>query len=156
MNFHRISKLIKSILPGILVAGLIFAANTYYDLDLGKVIIQEITRIVGQLETTATTTLATLSGNVGIATGLPNYKLDVAGNVRLGASTSTEIVLQGYIQSSVIPYLDNQYLLGSESYRWANLYSREASIGEPISKITISTSTIEGTATTTIKVEMLN
>jgi hypothetical protein len=68
MNFNRISKLLKTILPGIIVAGLIFGANLYYDLDLGRVIVNEITRIIGMFETTATTTLATVSGYVGIKT----------------------------------------------------------------------------------------
>jgi hypothetical protein len=81
MNFHRISKLIKAILPGIIVAGLIFGANVYYDLDLGKVIVNEITRIVGMFETTATTTLATVSGYVGIKTATPTEALTVSGNI---------------------------------------------------------------------------
>jgi len=81
MNFNRISKLLKTILPGIIVAGLIFGANLYYDLDLGKVIVNEITRIIGMFETTATTTLATVSGYVGIKTATPTEALTVAGNI---------------------------------------------------------------------------
>jgi hypothetical protein len=71
---------ILAILPGIIVAGLIFAANTYYDLDLGKVVIEEITKIVGQLETTATTTLATISGFVGVGTASPEALLHIYGS----------------------------------------------------------------------------
>jgi hypothetical protein len=81
MNFHRISKLIKAIFPGLIVAGLIFGANLYYDLDLGKVIVEQITKIIGMFETTATTTLATISGYVGIATSTPTEALTVSGNI---------------------------------------------------------------------------
>jgi len=73
------------ILAGLIVASLIWGADTYYDLDLGKVIIEEITKIIGQFETTATTTLATLSGYVGVATTSPSYTLTVAGE--LGVSS---------------------------------------------------------------------
>jgi PKD repeat protein len=77
----KYKKLFSAILPGIIVAGLIFGANLYYDLDLGKVIVNEITRIVGMFETTATTTLATLSGYVGIKTATPTEALTVSGNI---------------------------------------------------------------------------
>jgi len=77
MNSKSLKKVFTAILPGIIVAGLIFGANLYYDLDLGKVVVQEITKIIDQLETTATTTLATLSGNVGIGTTDVTAKLTV-------------------------------------------------------------------------------
>ena len=84
MNFkkhNKIRKVLLAILPGIIVAGLIFGANVYYDLDLGRVIVNEITRIIGMFETTATTTLATVSGYVGIKTATPTEALTVSGNV---------------------------------------------------------------------------
>ena len=81
MNFKTIKKILIAVFPGIVVAGLIFGANLYYDLDLGKVIVEQITRIVGMFETTATTTLATLSGYVGIKTATPTEALTVSGNI---------------------------------------------------------------------------
>ncbi|MCR6624654.1 MAG: hypothetical protein NDF58_08790, partial [archaeon YNP-LCB-024-027] len=81
MNSKSLKKVFTAILPGIIVAGLIFGANLYYDLDLGRVIVNEITRIIGMFETTATTTLATISGYVGIKTATPTEALTVAGNI---------------------------------------------------------------------------
>jgi len=77
----KYKKLFSAILPGIITAGLIFGANLYYDLDLGKIIVEQITRIVGMFETTATTTLATVSGYVGIKTATPTEALTVSGNI---------------------------------------------------------------------------
>jgi len=89
-----IRKLAIAILPGLIVAGLVFSANTYYDLDLGKVIIEEITKIVGQLETTATTTLATVSGYVGVGTNSPSSLLEIYSTddtkLTLTAASSTD------------------------------------------------------------------
>jgi len=127
MNFHRISKLIKAVLPGIIVAGLIFSANVYYDLDLGKIMVEQITRIVGMFETTATTTLAILSGNVGIGTTSPIDKLTVAGNI--------------------LPSTTTQYTLGSETYKWANIFAATGTFG---STIYIGSNIIQGSATTTL------
>jgi len=81
MNSKSLKKVFTAIFPGLIVAGLIFGANVYYDLDLGKVIVQEITKIIGMFETTATTTLATVSGYVGIATSTPTEALTVSGNI---------------------------------------------------------------------------
>jgi len=81
MNSKSLKKVFTAILPGLIVAGLIFSTNVYYDLDLGRVIVEEITKIIGRFETTATTTLATLSGYVGIATSTPTEALTVSGNI---------------------------------------------------------------------------
>jgi len=89
----KYKKIFTAIFPGLIVAGLIFGANVYYDLDLGRVIVEQITRIVGMFETTATTTLAseagsvflaTAGGRVGVATTtLTDAALTVAGNLTI-------------------------------------------------------------------------
>ncbi len=76
---NLLKKVVLAILPGLAVFGLVFAANTYYDIDLRKIIIEESQKIIGQLETTATTTLATISGFVGIGTTTPATTLTVYG-----------------------------------------------------------------------------
>ena len=81
MDREKVRKILIGILPGLIVAGLVVAANTYYDLDLGKVIMNEVTKILGMFETTATTTLATVSGQVGIATTTLSRTLTVSGDV---------------------------------------------------------------------------
>jgi hypothetical protein len=132
-------KIFLSILPGLIVAGLIFSANIYYDLDLGKVVVQEITKIINQLETTATTTLATLSGNVGIGTTAPASKLTVNGDLfvsatsTLGSATSTPVIFSGYVQSNIIPYSDLTYSLGSSNFRWEELYVGTSTISNSLS-----------------------
>ena len=92
MDFKLIKKILISILPGLTVAIFVFSANTYFDLDLGKVIIQEITRIIGQLETTATTTLATTGGNVGIGTTTPASLLTVGSTGAFQVDSSGDII----------------------------------------------------------------
>ena len=79
----KVKKVLIAILPGIIVAGLIFGANVYYDLDIPQLVVSEFQKIFGNLEVTATTTLATVSGYVGIATTSPAYTLDVSGALRL-------------------------------------------------------------------------
>ncbi|MEM5868127.1 MAG: hypothetical protein QXG39_09455, partial [Candidatus Aenigmatarchaeota archaeon] len=124
----KIRAIFLAILPGILIGLFVLSANIYYDIDLQKWITEGVQKILGQLQTTATTTLATLEGRVGIGTELPLYKLDVSGNVRLGNASSSEIVFEGYIQSGIIPYYDAFYNLGSQNFRWANLYTNELTV----------------------------
>ena len=98
----RIRNILLAVLPSLLVAGLVFAlATTYYDVDLGKLIIEEVTKIVGQLETTATTTLATLTGNVGIGTSTPSAKLEV-----YASSTATALTVQQDGTGNIVEFKD--------------------------------------------------
>jgi hypothetical protein len=95
----------------------------------------------------------TPTGNVGIATTTPPYKLTVNGDLyvsatsTLGSATSTPVIFGGYVQSNIIPYFDNQYTLGLSNYRWANIFAATGTFG---GTITIGTNTIQGSATTTL------
>jgi len=89
-KLNKLRNILLAVIPALVVFGLVFAANTYYDLDLQKVVIEEVTKIVGQLETTSTTTLATSEGNVGVGTTTPAYTLDIYGtSSMLGFRMST-------------------------------------------------------------------
>ena len=46
----KIKNILLAFLPALIVFGLVFSANTYYDLDLGKVVVDQVTRIVQDLE----------------------------------------------------------------------------------------------------------
>jgi hypothetical protein len=93
------------------------------------------------------------TGNVGIGTTTPAYKLTVNGDLyvsatsTLGSATSTPVIFGGYVQSNIIPFADNQYTLGLSNYRWANVYAATGTFG---GTITIGTNTIQGNATTTL------
>lgn len=47
----------------------------------------------------------------------------VNNNVTLGASNSNTVTFNGYVNSDVLPSVDSNYSLGSESNRWANVYT---------------------------------
>jgi hypothetical protein len=83
-----IRKILLAIIPGLIVSCFVYASNIYYDLDLGKIVSEEAQRISNEFDVTSTTTLATVSGYVGIGTSNPQYTLDVSGNFRItGTST---------------------------------------------------------------------
>ncbi|NCQ56077.1 hypothetical protein GW797_07620, partial [Candidatus Parcubacteria bacterium] len=93
-----LKRLAIAILPGLLVAGLLYAANIYYDLDLNKVMVNENTDITddlavngGDITTTATTfnlinATATTVSFAGAAATL---------NIGPGAATATSVNLAG-------------------------------------------------------------
>ena len=87
-NHNKINRILLAVLPGFIVAGLIFSANIYHDLDLGKIIVNEVQRVTQRLEVVAD---LIVSGNVGIGTTAPSQKLTVAGNIGLQAGANVFI-----------------------------------------------------------------
>ena len=122
---NKIRNILLAVLPSLLVAGLVFAvATTYYDVDLGKVMIEEVTKIVGQLESTATTTLATLGGNVGIGTTTPSSLLTVGSGGGFKVDSSGDIVkIKSLTYSWPSSHTANGYLKndGSGNLIWATV-----------------------------------
>lgn len=58
-----------------------------------------------------------ISGSVG---GILNLK---SAEIALGAASSDLIHFSGSVKSSILPNADSAYNLGSESFRWANIYT---------------------------------
>jgi len=85
--------------------------------------------------------LTTSTDSVGIGTSTPAYALDVYGTSRLGSSTSTQVILRGYVQSDIIPYSDLTYNLGSSNFRWGNIYAATGTFG---GTITVNSTDITG------------
>ncbi|MDF1497658.1 MAG: hypothetical protein P1P90_06450, partial [Patescibacteria group bacterium] len=53
--------------------------------------------------------------------------LQVDGISIIGSATDTAAYFNSYINSDFVPYVDNNYGLGSATYRWKNLYSTNVS-----------------------------
>lgn len=114
----------------IIAAGVLLAANVYYDIDAGKIIVEEVQRVTKVLEAAGglqVTGNATTTGN-----------LYIQGDTYLGDASSDTITFNAQAASSLLPSVANIYDLGSASLYWANLYT---------GAITATTSVI--TATTT-------
>ncbi len=74
----------------------------------GTIELQSPTNITGNLNVT---------GNIS-ATG----NVTINGNTTIGNESSDNIIINASIRSDLIPETDNIYDLGSEDYRWRNLY----------------------------------
>ena len=75
-----------ALMPALAIGTLAWAANTYYDLDAGKIITNEITEITKALNVAGTATFSNAAysalftgGNVGIGTTAPGARLHVVG-----------------------------------------------------------------------------
>jgi hypothetical protein len=117
LNQKKIRKILLAIIPGMIVSCFVYASNIYYDLDLQKIVSEESQRISNEFDVTSTTTLATVSGYVGIGTSSPAYTLDLAGTFRV-TGTST----LGLINSNLIPDTNATRDIGSPSYYWDDVY----------------------------------
>jgi len=90
--------------------------------------------------TITTSTIYDTGSFIGIATSTPQYTLDINGTLGV-AGTST-------FAGHVLPATTTTYTLGSENYKWANIYSATGTFGS--GTITIGSSSITGTGTTTL------
>ncbi len=53
--------------------------------------------------------------------------LEINGTTIIGSATDTPAIFNGYVNSNFVPYTDNVYTLGTNSYRWKNLYATNVS-----------------------------
>ena len=82
----RITNLFLAIIPGLVVAGLIFGANIYYNLDTQQIIMEEITKISNHLlEATAG---FTVSGGATSISGT-GTTVNPSGAITLTAGTTS-------------------------------------------------------------------
>ena len=67
-----------------------------------------------------------ITGNLAV-TGNVNAigNVTIGGNITIGDSLTDNIVINASIRSDIIPETDNTYDLGSASFRWRTVYSRE-------------------------------
>lgn len=49
--------------------------------------------------------------------------LDIKNNLTLGDASSDTVTFNAHVNSNVLPSVDSTYSLGSETYRWANVYT---------------------------------
>lgn len=67
----------------------------------------------------------TINGNLSVTGSIDvTGNITIKGNITIGDALSDTIVINAAIKSSLIPEVDNTYDLGSSSYRWRTLYSR--------------------------------
>jgi len=89
-------------------------SNSSIDIDpngTGVVNILSNTNITGNLDVT---------GNIN-ATG----NVVIGGNIQIGDALTDEIVFNASIKSDLVPEVDNTYDIGSASYRWQAVYTKE-------------------------------
>lgn len=73
----------------------------------------------------------TFTGNVEFAGSLTiSGDGEVGGNMKLGATPASVVSITGSVNTSIIPYADNVYDLGSDTKYWNNIYVNNLNAGE--------------------------
>lgn len=132
----KIRNILFAILPGLVVFALVWSANFYYELDTVTVKLEEKKEISISSSATALTVTQSGAGNIVDFSNATGSVFTIANN--------GNVTVAGHI----LPATTTQYTLGSEAYKWANIYAATGTFGG--GTITIGTDQIIGSATTTL------
>ena len=91
---NKIRNILLAILPALIVAGLVWSANTYYDLDLQQVVVEHTQKIKGHILPATTTTydlgsLTSKWANLYAATTTIGNTIIIGSNTFEGSATTT-------------------------------------------------------------------
>ena len=122
--------------------------NIYIEPTGTNAVVYQASMLIGTQLSVSGTTIATLGTNTNLeistsGTGQVNINSNVTvngdlhatgnitadGNITLGNQTTDTVAFTGEIASDIIPSQTNQFNLGSNSLKWATVYSNSATIG---------------------------
>jgi hypothetical protein len=122
--------------------------NIYIEPTGANSVVYQASMLVGSQLSISGTTIATLGGSTDLeistsGSGQVNINSNVTvngnlhatgnitadGNITLGDQTTDIVTFTGEIASDIIPSQNNQFNLGSNSLKWATIYSNAATIG---------------------------
>jgi hypothetical protein len=109
---------------------------TYIDptkIDTGNIEIagNTISSVAGDVNINAFSNQINLLSNVTVSGNLDvTGNVTVGGNITIGDQTTDTVNITAKVTSDIIPTIDSRFNLGSNSYRWNNLYSTELDTGD--------------------------
>ena len=99
----------------LIAAGVIIGANIYYDIDTGKIMVEQVQRVTGLLEAAGGLLVE------GDAT-VQNH-LFVNGNSFLGNAATDTVTFNARVASHVLPSVAGTFDLGSAALFWRNIFT---------------------------------